>query len=89
MVTCVAFSIKFAKTNQKFAEISKFCEKNDYYSELFTSLLTSEAGRSDGVSEPRGRCGRRRSAPMPVNADVVRRRCRNELRRRCRNLGVK
>ena len=25
-VTCVAFSIKFAKTNQKFAENSEFCE---------------------------------------------------------------
>ena len=25
---CVAFSIKFAKTNQKFAENSEFCEKN-------------------------------------------------------------
>ena len=28
IVTCVAFSIKFAKTNQKFAENSEFCEKN-------------------------------------------------------------
>ena len=27
-VTCVAFSIKFAKTNQTFAENSEFCEKN-------------------------------------------------------------
>ena len=27
-MTCAAFSIKFAKTNQKFAEISEFCEKN-------------------------------------------------------------
>ena len=26
LVTCVAFSIKFAKTNQKFAENSEFCE---------------------------------------------------------------
>ena len=32
IVTCVAFSIKFAKTNQKFAENSEFCEKNHYYS---------------------------------------------------------
>ena len=31
-VTCVAFSIKFAKTNQKFAENSEFCEN---YSLLF------------------------------------------------------
>ena len=43
-MTCVAFSIKFAKTNQKFAENSapensEFCEKIHYYSELFTSLL--------------------------------------------------
>ena len=28
IVTCVAFSIKFAKTNQKFFENSEFCEKN-------------------------------------------------------------
>ena len=28
MVTCVAFSIKFAKTNQKFAENSEFCENH-------------------------------------------------------------
>ena len=32
IVTCVAFSIKFAKTNQKFAENSEFCEN---YSLLF------------------------------------------------------
>ena len=32
IVTCVAFSIKFAKTNQKFAENSEFCEKNHYFS---------------------------------------------------------
>ena len=31
-MTCVAFSIKFAKTNQKFAENSEFCEN---YSLLF------------------------------------------------------
>ena len=27
IVTCVAFSIKFTKTNQKLAENSEFCEK--------------------------------------------------------------
>merc|ERR1719261_716457 len=32
IVTCVAFSIKFARTNQKFAENSEFCEN---YSVLF------------------------------------------------------
>merc|ERR1712072_660695 len=31
IVTCVAFSIKFAKTNQKFAENSEFCEKNSLF----------------------------------------------------------
>ena len=34
-MTCVAFSIKFVKLNQKFAENSEFCEKN--------SLLEREA----------------------------------------------
>merc|ERR1711869_79340 len=34
IVTCVAFSIKFAKTNLNFAK------KIHYYSELFTSPLT-------------------------------------------------
>ena len=41
-MTCVAFSIKFAKTNQKFAENSEFCEKIRYFSKLFTSLLRAE-----------------------------------------------
>ena len=31
IVTCAAFSIKFAKTNQKFAENSEFCEKNSLF----------------------------------------------------------
>ena len=31
IVTCVAVSIKFAKTNQKFAENSEFCEKNSLF----------------------------------------------------------
>ena len=31
IVTCVAFSIKFAKTNQKFAENSEFCENNSLW----------------------------------------------------------
>ena len=43
-MTCVAFSIKFAKTNQKFAENSEFCEKIHYYSKLFTSLLSRRPG---------------------------------------------
>ena len=38
-MTCVAFSIKFAKTNQTFAENSEFVKKIHYDSKLFTSLL--------------------------------------------------
>ena len=45
IVTCVAFSIKFAKTNQKFAENSEFCGKNHYFSKLFTSLLNEVLDR--------------------------------------------
>ena len=30
-MTCAAFSIKFAKTNKKFAENSEFCEKIHYF----------------------------------------------------------
>merc|ERR1719321_1661163 len=42
IVTCVAFSSKFAKTNQKFAEklILNFVKIIHYFSKLFTSLLT-------------------------------------------------
>ena len=47
-VTCVAFSIKFAKTTQKFAENSEFCENNSL-------LLVNYSLRSlvaiDGASE--------------------------------------
>ena len=43
-MTCVAFSIKFAKTNQNFAENSEFFVKIiHYYSKLFTSLLRQES----------------------------------------------
>ena len=31
IVTCVVFSIKFSKTNQKFAENSEFCENYSLY----------------------------------------------------------
>ena len=41
-MTCVAFSIKFAKTNQEFAENSefKFVKIIHYYSKLFTGVLS-------------------------------------------------
>ena len=40
-MTCVVFSIKFAKTNQKIPEKLNlnFVKKIHYYSELFTLLL--------------------------------------------------
>ena len=45
-VTCVAFSIKFAKTNQKFAENSEICEN---YSILVIRVLSQHsAGRDRG-----------------------------------------
>ena len=40
-MTCVAFSIKFTKTNQKFAENSEFCEKNSLFLVNY-SLLSLE-----------------------------------------------
>ena len=38
-MTCAAFSIKSAKTNQNFSENSEFCEFIHYYSKLFTGVL--------------------------------------------------
>ena len=64
IVTCVAVSIKFAKTNQKFAESSEFSEKNsllfNYYSKLFTSLLTGSPAAADVDSALRGQRAQRR-----------------------------
>ena len=47
-MTCAAFSIKFAKTNQKFAENSKFCEKNSLLLVNYSlhSLIETEFGRT-------------------------------------------
>ena len=46
IVTCVAFSTKFAKTNQKFAENSEFCEN---YSVLFKIIhLCPYCARASG-----------------------------------------
>ena len=47
-MTCVAFSIKFAKTNQKFAENSefKFVKIIHYYSKLFTGVLKRDLRRA-------------------------------------------
>ena len=50
IVTCVAFSIKFAKTNQKFAENSEFCEKNSL---LFWIIHFTPRSRSASSSGPR------------------------------------
>merc|ERR1719235_2701373 len=63
IVTCAAFSIKFAKTNQKFAENSEFCEKKfTIISELFTSLLIYDARR---VHPPRA--AQRLRSQRPLN----------------------
>ena len=51
-VTCVAFSIKFAKTNQKFAENSEFCEKISLL--LVNYSLLSLGAREGGPRGPGG-----------------------------------
>ena len=59
IVTCVAFSIKFAKTNQKFAENSEFCEN---YSLLFKIIHWCPlAGKSGSVIV----CSRGVEVPAP------------------------
>ena len=45
IVTCVAFSIKFAKTNKKFAENSEFCEKIHYLIVNYSLHSLGPAGR--------------------------------------------
>ena len=52
IVTCVAFSIKFAKTNQKFAENSEFCEKIHYLIVNY-SLLSLVTRASEIFTSPR------------------------------------
>ena len=46
-MTCAAFSIKFAKTNQKFAENFEFCEQNSLLLVNY-SLPSLEGIGSDG-----------------------------------------
>ena len=62
-MTCVAFSIKFAKTNQKFAENSEFCEKKSLlfkiihftpYSKQPLGVPPSSASRRTAKPGPRG-----------------------------------
>ena len=55
-VTCVAFSIKFAKTIRNLPKILNFVKKIHYYSELFTSLLGREP--RDDPGGPRGGAAR-------------------------------
>ena len=56
-MTCAAFSIKFTKTNQKFAENSEFCEKNSLllvnYSlhSLLEGLRAAEAAAEEARAE--------------------------------------
>ena len=53
IVTCVAFSIKFAKTNQNLPKILNFVKIIHYYSKLFTGVLRRAALATD--PEPRER----------------------------------
>merc|ERR1712193_522374 len=71
IVTCVAFSIKFAKTNQKFAENLNFVKKIHYYSELFTSLLnhqdrfSRQVGKSPKADPPKADPPKADLLPVP------------------------
>ena len=61
IVTCATFSIKFAKTNQKFAENSEFCEKNSLLLVNYSlhSLITTISASARIMIRLRGsRCGR-------------------------------
>ena len=74
-MTCATFSIKFAKTNQKFAENYEFCEKIHYYCELFTSLLGRAAAvgaaRRTGY-RPGGACRLAKLADADAGLDAAR-----------------
>ena len=52
-MTCVAFSIKFAKTNQKFTENSEFCENYSLFSKLFTGVFTADLSDRYSLKGPR------------------------------------
>ena len=54
-MTCVAFSIKFAKTHQKLSENSEFCEKNSL------SLVNYSLHSLVTLGEARGSRGERRA----------------------------
>ena len=71
-MTCVAFSIKFARTNQKFAENSelKICEKNSLLFKIIHFTPYSGFGVADAftdVARPSSTGG----AVEDVNFDVV------------------
>ena len=68
IVTCVAFSIKFAKTNQKFAENSEFCAKNSLLFKIihFTPYLHRSARGARRPGEVVGHVRRARVAPQGV-----------------------
>ena len=57
IVTCVAFSIKFARTNQNLPKILNFVKIIHYYSKLFTGVLTH------ATAEP---CLAHRCAPREI-----------------------
>ena len=72
-MTYVAFSIKFAKTNQKFAENSEFCATYSHYSKLFTGVLKPhpvQARRGADVAQ-HVREGLLRGEVAPPGIDVL------------------
>ena len=74
IVTCAAFSIKFAKTNQNFAENSAFCEKNSL-------LLVNYSLHSLAPGGPRARRRHRRERPRARGARRGALRSRSALKR--------
>ena len=54
IVMCVAFSIKFAKTNQKFAENSEFCENYSLLFKIIHWCPYSLAGGTTGSGSAKG-----------------------------------
>ena len=70
-MTRVAFSIKFAKTNQKFAENSDFCEnysllfKIIHFTHYYIIIITDRPGERHGGGMPRAPGGRQRFVGGP------------------------
>ena len=64
LVTCVAFSIKFAKTDQKFAENSEFCEKKIKKFTVIQNYSLHSLGSSMTFGAPRTAARRGQQLPQ-------------------------